>query len=223
MTSAVELEWDSRGLVPAVVQDARTGALRMLAWMNAEALRLTRETGIAHFYSRSRQTLWKKGETSGNTLAVREIRIDCDADAVLLIADPSGPTCHTGKPSCFYRPVRESGLDEDDGPPGVPSAIVDRLYRILLSRRDDADADTSYTKSLLDAGMPKILAKISEEHAELAAELPNGPEHAVVHETADLLFHVLVGLVARDIPTDAIWRELERRFGVSGHVEKASR
>ncbi len=223
MSRTIELRWDSRGLVPAVVQDARTGALRMLAWMNAEALRLTRKTGFAHFYSRSRQKLWKKGETSGNTLPVREIRIDCDADAVLLIADPNGPTCHTGKPSCFYRRLRDEGLEEDEGPGGAPSAIVDRLYRILESRRDDADADESYTKSLLDAGMTKILAKIAEEHDELAAELPNGSEHDVVHETADLLFHVLVGLVARDIPPSAIWQELARRFGVSGHVEKASR
>jgi len=223
MSSAVELNWDSRGLVPAVVQDARTGALRMLAWTNAEALQLTRETGFAHFYSRSRQSLWKKGETSGNTLAVREIRIDCDADAVLLIADPAGPTCHTGKTSCFYRSIRVGAPAEDDGPSGAPAAIVDRLYEILVSRRDDSDARSSYTKSLLDAGMPKILAKIAEEHAELAAELPRGDDHAVIHEAADLLFHVLVGLVARDISPNAIWRELERRFGVSGHVEKASR
>jgi len=223
MSDAVELKWDSRGLLPAVVLDAHTGSLRMLAWMNAEAFRLTRETGIAHFYSRSRASLWKKGETSGNTLAVQEIRVDCDADAVLLVAEPHGPTCHTGKPSCFFRAVRDDGVVEDDGPRGAPAAVVDRLHAILENRRRDSSGETSYTKSLLEAGMPKILDKIAEEHAELAAELPHGERHAVVHETADLLFHVLVGLVARGISTTEIWKELERRFGVSGHVEKASR
>jgi phosphoribosyl-ATP pyrophosphohydrolase/phosphoribosyl-AMP cyclohydrolase len=223
MSDPVEMKWDSRGLMPAVVVDASTGALRMLAWMNNEAFRLTRETGFAHFYSRSRSCLWKKGETSGNTLAVCDIRIDCDADTVLLVAEPHGPSCHTGKTSCFYRSLRGDEIAEDDGPGGARAAIVDRLHAILEDRRQNADAGASYTRSLLDAGMPKILAKIAEEHAELADELPDGTREAVIHETADLLFHVLVGLVARNISTAEIWRELERRFGVSGHEEKASR
>jgi phosphoribosyl-ATP pyrophosphohydrolase/phosphoribosyl-AMP cyclohydrolase len=195
----------------------------MLAWMNAEALRLTRETGAVHFWSRSRQALWKKGETSGHTLAVAEIRIDCDLDAVLVRARPAGPTCHTGATSCFFHRDTQGddgGEDAIDDGPAPP--ILHRLVQVIEARRV-ATAEKSYTRSLLDAGMPKILAKIAEEHGELAAELPSGEDAKVVHETADLLFHVMVGLAARRIPLDAVLAELTRRFGTSGHVEKARR
>ncbi|HTM20523.1 MAG TPA: bifunctional phosphoribosyl-AMP cyclohydrolase/phosphoribosyl-ATP diphosphatase HisIE, partial [Kofleriaceae bacterium] len=202
---------------------AGDGSLLMLAWMNAEALELTLRTGEAHFWSRSRRALWRKGETSGNTLAVDEIRIDCDADALLLIARPAGPTCHTGARSCFFRRVDGEALADDGGPSGPPAAVTARLQAVLEQRRDDADAGKSYTRSLLDAGMPKILAKIAEEHGELAAELPGGDADAVIHETADLIFHVMVGLVARGLSIEAVWAELGRRFGIGGHVEKASR
>ncbi len=214
----VEPAYDERGLVPCIVQDATTGAVLMLAWMNADALRLTRETGEVHFWSRSRQAMWKKGETSGHTLAVAEIRIDCDADTVLVRARPAGPACHTGAQTCFFR--TDDGR-EDDGVP--PVTIVEQLGALLAARRDSATAEKSYTKSLLDAGMPKILAKIAEEHGELAAELPAGDDAKVIHETADLLFHVMVGLTSRKIPIERVLAELARRFGTSGHVEKASR
>jgi phosphoribosyl-AMP cyclohydrolase / phosphoribosyl-ATP pyrophosphohydrolase len=213
------IAWDERGLVPAVAQDRTTGAILMVAWMDAEALARTQATGEAHFHSRSRGRLWKKGETSGNVLRVHEIRVDCDGDTLLLAVDATGPACHTGKPSCFYRDLEGH---EDDGPRGAPAAILDRLARVIDARRA-ATAETSYTRSLLEAGMPKILAKIAEEQGELAAELPAGAEEAVVHETADLLYHVWVGLAARGISPSAVWAELERRFGTSGHVEKASR
>jgi len=212
-----EPTYDERGLVPCIVQDAVTDAVLMLAWMNAEALRLTRETREVHFWSRSRRAMWKKGETSGNTLAVVEIRIDCDLDSVLVRARPAGPTCHTGATSCFF--YRDGADAPDDGPPPM---ILRRLEQVIEARRDSS-ADKSYTKSLLEAGMPKILAKIAEEHGELAAELPAGDDAKVVHETADLVFHVLVGLAARRIPLEAVLAELTRRFGTSGHVEKARR
>jgi phosphoribosyl-ATP pyrophosphohydrolase/phosphoribosyl-AMP cyclohydrolase len=215
------LSWNNQGLIPAIAQDAATGTVLMVAWMNGEALEMTRDTGFVHFYSRSRQVLWKKGETSGNTLAVKELRVDCDGDVLLVLVDPSGPACHTGNRSCFYR-----ALEADDSavPDGGPSGtIIDRLGEVLELRRKDGSADTSYTRSLLEAGFPKILRKILEEHNELAAELPEGPKERVIAETADLLFHVLVGLAAREIPPTAVLRELERRFGVSGHAEKASR
>lgn len=202
-------QFDERGLVPVIVQDATTGAVLMLAWMNAEALKLTRETGIVHFWSRSRQSLWKKGETSGNVLTLVDLRLDCDRDAVLVRAHPAGPTCHTGTRTCWG----------DD----VPASIVDQLARVIEARRDASTSEKSYTKSLLDKGMPKILEKIAEESGELAAELPGGPDEKVVHETADLLFHVMVGLAARRIPIERVLAELTRRFGTSGHVEKASR
>jgi phosphoribosyl-ATP pyrophosphohydrolase/phosphoribosyl-AMP cyclohydrolase len=244
--TAVEPAYDERGLVPCVVQDAEHGTVLMLAWMNAEALRLTRETGTVHFWSRSRGALWKKGETSGNTLTVVELRIDCDRDAILVRARPAGPTCHTGATACFF--TRDDGTTDDGVPaeaaaqtvavaeaptaaaaaePAAPAApgaeILERLAAILIARRDSATGERSYTKSLLEAGMPKILAKIAEESGELAAELPAGDAAKVVHETADLVFHVMVGLVARDIPIGDVLAELARRFGTSGHAEKASR
>ena len=215
-----EPAYDERGLVPCIVQDAATGAVLMLAWMNAEALRLTRETREVHFWSRSRASLWKKGETSGNTLALVELRLDCDRDCVLVRAKPAGPTCHTGTTSCFF--LNEDGT-EDDGIPASTSPILARLDQILARRRDAATPEKSYTRSLLDAGMPKILAKIAEEHGELAAELPAGDDAKVIHEAADLIFHVMVGLTARRISVDAVLAELERRFGTSGHDEKTAR
>ncbi len=215
---SVEPSYDDKGLVPCIVQDADRGTVLMLAWMNAEALRLTRETGVVHFWSRSRQALWKKGETSGNTLALVELRIDCDLDAVLVRAKPAGPTCHTGTTSCFFH--RDDGPDDD----GVPTVtILEQLDRTLQARRDSSTGEKSYTKSLLDKGMPKILEKIAEEHGELAAELPSGEDGKVIHETADLLFHVMVGLTARNIPIERVLDELVRRFGTSGHTEKAAR
>jgi phosphoribosyl-AMP cyclohydrolase / phosphoribosyl-ATP pyrophosphohydrolase len=220
---SVEPTYDERGLVPCVVQDAERGTVLMLAWMNAEALQLTRETGIVHFWSRSRKALWKKGETSGNTLALVELRIDCDHDAVLVRARPAGPTCHTGATSCFFH--KDDGTD-DDGVPAV--TILEQLDRVLQARRDSSSGEggarpASYTKSLLDAGMPKILAKIAEESGELAAELPAGEDGKVIHETADLFFHVMVGLTARGIPIERVLDEFVRRFGTSGHAEKAAR
>jgi phosphoribosyl-ATP pyrophosphohydrolase/phosphoribosyl-AMP cyclohydrolase len=215
---SVQPQYDANGLVPCIVQDAERGTVLMLAWMNAEALRLTRETGVVHFWSRSRSSLWKKGETSGNTLSLVELRIDCDADAILVRAKPAGPTCHTGTTACFFH--RDDGPD-DDGVPAV--TILEQLDRVLQARRDDSTGQKSYTKSLLDKGMPKILEKIFEESGELAAELPAGTDERVISETADLLFHVMVGLTARGIPVEKVLLELARRFGTSGHAEKASR
>jgi phosphoribosyl-ATP pyrophosphohydrolase/phosphoribosyl-AMP cyclohydrolase len=212
----VEPTYDDRGLVPCVVQDASTGRVLMLGWMNADALRITRETKAVTFWSRSRKALWTKGETSGNVLNLVELRFDCDLDAVLARAVPAGPTCHTGASSCFFQ--RDDGPD-DDGPE-LP--VLHRLAQIIEARRAST-ADKSYTKSLLEAGMPKILAKIAEEHGELAAELPAGEDAKVIHEAADLVFHLMVGLAARRIPVDAVLGELARRFGTSGHVEKAQR
>ena len=136
------------------------------------------------------------------------------------LAPPPAPPCHTGKPSCFYRAAPAGA--EDDGPRGAPAAVLDRLAGVIEARKA-APASSSYTRSLLDGGFPRILAKIAEEARELALELESGKEEAVVHETADLFFHVLVGLGARGVAPARVWAELERRFGQSGHDEKAAR
>jgi phosphoribosyl-ATP pyrophosphohydrolase/phosphoribosyl-AMP cyclohydrolase len=217
------LKFDDRGLIPAVAVDATTGAALMLAWMNREALAATRARGVAVFWSRSRDELWEKGATSGHRLAVRELRVDCDGDALLLVVDPTGPACHTGATSCWFRFADGDALATDDGPAGAPAAVVERVHRVLEARKAGADGSKSYTASLLAAGWPKILAKLEEEQRELAAELPAGPDDDVVHEAVDLLFHMMVALVARGIAPAALWDELGRRFGTSGHAEKAAR
>src|ERR1041384_7616160 len=174
-----EPTYDEHGLVPCIVQDATTDAVLMLAWMNAEALRLTRETRAVHFWSRSRKALGRKGETSGHTLTAVEIRLDCDLDVVLVRARPAGPTCHTGATSCFFHRDGTDGRDaNDETDDGPPPPILHRLAQVIEARRA-ATAEKSYTRSLLDAGMPKILAKIAEEHAELATELPDGEDAKV--------------------------------------------
>lgn len=215
--------WNEAGLVPAVAIHSQSGAFLMMAWMNREALERTLETHEATFYSRSRQQLWRKGETSGNVLEVQSVRIDCDGDTVVIEVSPAGPACHTGKPSCAYRLVDEQGeLALDEGPRGAPAAIIDRVSAVTFERASSS-ASKSYTKSLLDGGWEKIAAKVREEAGELLDELPDGPDDAVIHETADLLFHVIVALTKREISTERVWDELERRFGVSGHDEKRSR
>jgi phosphoribosyl-AMP cyclohydrolase / phosphoribosyl-ATP pyrophosphohydrolase len=199
--------------------------VRMFAWANREALAATAATGFAHFYSRSRGALWKKGESSGHTLAVREIRIDCDGDVVLYRVDPEGPSCHTGATSCFFRavgPGADGALTTDDGPPDPPALIVSRVAAIIARRKQERP-EKSYVVSLLDAGLPKITGKILEEATELCEALPAADKAHTAHEAADLLFHMLVGLEAAGVATGAVFAELRRRFGTSGIDEKAAR
>ncbi len=229
------LKLDAQGLVPVIAQEIETGTVRMFAWANREALELTASSGFAHFWSRSRGALWKKGETSGHTLAVRELRIDCDGDVVLYRVEPDGPSCHTGATSCFYRAAgglraaddttslrADAPLTTDDGPPDPPAVIVSRVAAIIARRKRERPAK-SYVVSLLDAGFDKVNAKILEEAGELVEALPEGDPRHTAHEAADLLFHMLVGLEAAGVPTDAVFAELRRRFGTSGIDEKASR
>ena len=217
------IKLDAQGLIPVIAQEADSGMVRMFAWANREALAATAATGFAHFYSRSRGALWKKGESSGHTLAVREIRIDCDGDVVLYRVDPEGPSCHTGATSCFFRAATKDGaLATDDGPPDPPAQVVSRVAAIIARRKRERP-DKSYVVSLLDAGFPKINGKILEEAGELALALPAGDKAHTAHEAADLLFHMLVGLEAAGVSADAVFGELRRRFGTSGIDEKAAR
>jgi phosphoribosyl-ATP pyrophosphohydrolase/phosphoribosyl-AMP cyclohydrolase len=221
-TFITNLKFDKDGLVPVIAQDVATGVVRMFAWATAEALRATFDSGAATFFSRSRQSLWRKGEESGNVLAVREVRLDCDGDVVLYLCEPTGPSCHTGATSCFYRVATAEGLREDGGPPEVAAAITGRLAQVIKQRRRES-ADKSYVASLLQKGFPKINAKITEEAREVTEAFLEGDKPHITHEVADVLFHVMVGLEAAEIPIDDVWAELRRRFGVGGHVEKASR
>jgi phosphoribosyl-ATP pyrophosphohydrolase/phosphoribosyl-AMP cyclohydrolase len=216
-----ELKYGADGLVTVVVQDRLSGEIRMLAHANEEAVRATLETGEGHFYSRSRQALWKKGETSGHVLRVTEVWADCDADALLYLADPDGPSCHTGRATCFFHTVtREGHLQEQTQAHG--RALLPLLYSELENRKR-ADADKSYTRKLLDAGAAKIGAKICEEADELARAIANESDERVVAEAADELYHLLVGLLSRGLNLRDVEAELARRFGVSGLLERASR
>lgn len=210
------LKLDGDGLVTVVAQDRASGEIRMVAHANEEALRRTAETGLAHFYSRSRGRLWKKGEESGNTLAVSAIWLDCDADAVIYQVAPSGPTCHTGAPSCFF--VRAHGRGE--AARALP--VLPELEAVLEARRG-AEAGRSYTRSLLEGGAERIGAKIREEAGELADAIAGETDERVVSEAADLLYHAMVGLLARGLSLRDVEHALATRFGVSGHDEKASR
>ena len=216
-------KFDADGLVPVIAQEARTGMIRMVAWANRDALVETLATGAACFWSRSRKAPWRKGESSGNTLAVREVRLDCDGDVVLYVVDAVGPSCHTGATSCFYRRVGPDGaLETDDGPSDPPSVMLARVADVIARRRRERP-ERSYVVSLLDKGFGKIGGKITEEAGELVEALPAGDRAHTAHEAADLLFHVLVGLEAAGIPLDDVATELRRRFGVSGIDEKESR
>lgn len=219
------VKFDGHGFVPVIAQEARTGMIRMVAWANRDALAQTLATGAAHFWSRSRGAPWRKGESSGNTMAVRELRIDCDGDVVLYVVDPVGPSCHTGATSCFFRRVGDDGaLAADDGPSDPPAVVLARVADVIAKRRRERP-ERSYVVSLLDGGFGKIGGKIGEEAGELVEALPagDGAGPHIAHEAADLLFHVLVGLEAAGVPLDDVAAELRRRFGVSGIDEKAAR
>lgn len=220
MSDSKALVFDAQGLLPAVVQDRLTGQVRMVAWMNSESLARTLVTGRATFYSRSRQSLWEKGETSGNALQVRAVYADCDGDTLLVLVDPLGPSCHTGRPNCFFRRVGVDGTITDVALEAQP--FLDELAATLHERRL-ATSEKSYTRSLIEGGAAKIAAKLSEEAGELGAALQNESDERVANEAADVLYHLLVGLELRQIPLRAVIEVLARRAGVSGHEEKASR
>jgi phosphoribosyl-ATP pyrophosphohydrolase/phosphoribosyl-AMP cyclohydrolase len=227
-----ELKWDDAGLITAVVQDRLTGQVRMVAWMNREALAATLESGFATFYSRSRRALWRKGETSGHVLHVHEVSVDCDGDTLLVLVDPEGPSCHTGRATCFFRRLNAGGAAAASGaPPGssanpLEGTTADPFLLSLeaeLEKRSRSTAERSYTRSLLDSGVPKISAKITEEAGELNAALAGETEERVASEAADVLYHVMVGLRARGVAWRRVIEVLAKRAGQSGHAEKASR
>ena len=197
-----KLKFDQAGLIPAIVQDETTGTVLMMAYMNEESLKRTMETGETCFYSRSRQELWHKGGTSGNTQAVSSLLYDCDGDTLLVLVNPAGPACHTGKISCFYRTV-------DDSP--MPKATMLSILENLALERKKNPVEGSYTNYLFDKGIDKILKKVGEESAEVIIAAKNPDRGEVIYETADLLYHLTVLLAEREISWDEIMQELKQR------------
>ena len=210
MTVAIEdVKFDHSGLVPAVVQDARTGEVLTLAYMNAESLHRTIREGQTWFWSRSRAALWHKGATSGNTQRVVGLRLDCDRDAIVVLVEPAGPACHTGARSCFHGTLEnaEAGVRPRD-----LGAVIDELYTLVESRRREAP-EGSYTAYLFAQGLDKILKKVGEEAAETIIAAKNADRGPLVGETSDLLYHLIVLLVERGVSLDDVRDELARRGG----------
>jgi phosphoribosyl-ATP pyrophosphohydrolase/phosphoribosyl-AMP cyclohydrolase len=211
------VRFDQDGLVPCVMQDWRTGEILTLAYMNEEALQRTRETGEMHFFSRSRREVWHKGETSGSVQRVRQIRYDCDGDALVALVDPAGPACHTGERSCFYRDLDGSADPAPDAPradgepgPAVYEALPE-LERTVLSRRDERP-EASYTVELLD-DPPRIGEKVREEAAEATLAAASESVERLADEAADVLYHLQVLLLSRGVPMATVLETLNGRRG----------
>ena len=196
--------FDRLELVPAIVQDARSGRVLMLGYMNEEAYRRTLAEGEVWFWSRSRSQLWRKGETSGNVLRLRSLRIDCDGDTVLVQADPAGPTCHTNAVSCFFTSARES-----DGPPPTPEVAAE-LFATIKQRLAERP-EGSYIAKLAERGVERMAQKVGEEATEVVIAGVTANRETLISETADLWFHTLVLLAESGLTPDDIWAELAQR------------
>ncbi len=203
---SIKLKFDEKGLIPAIVQDIDTRKVLTLAYMNKEAFEKTIETKKTWFYSRSRQKLWNKGETSGNYQAVKRISYDCDEDALLIEVVPQGNACHTGEETCFYRTLFEEKDVKD-----IDMQIIDKIYERIEDRLKNP-VEGSYTNYLFEKGIDKILKKVGEETSEVIIGAKNPDKYETIYETSDLIYHLLVLLVEKQITPNDIKKELMRRY-----------
>jgi phosphoribosyl-AMP cyclohydrolase / phosphoribosyl-ATP pyrophosphohydrolase len=209
------IRFDDNGLVPCVAQDWRSGEVLTLAYMSEESMRLTLESREVHFWSRSREEIWRKGETSGNVLRLRQLRYDCDADAVVALVEPTGPACHTGERACFYRDLEGSADAEPDRPavPGEPAPAAHEALAVLertLADRQRERPDGSYTVELLD-DPERIGAKVREEADEVVHAATAESDERVAEEAADVLYHLAVLLRLREVPIATVMEALNAR------------
>jgi phosphoribosyl-ATP pyrophosphohydrolase/phosphoribosyl-AMP cyclohydrolase len=195
------------GLVPVVTQESRSGDVLMVAFANRDALERTLSTGLAHYFSRSRGTLWQKGETSGHVQRITEVRLDCDGDAVLYRVEQTGPACHTGARTCFSTVMGGAAGTTEEDPGGH---ILSRLAATVASRAAERP-EGSYTAELLAGGVGKVSQKVGEEAVEVVVAANSEDDERLASEAADLLYHLLVLLQARGVPLDAVLKELEKR------------
>ncbi|KDR95107.1 phosphoribosyl-ATP pyrophosphatase /phosphoribosyl-AMP cyclohydrolase [Peptoclostridium litorale DSM 5388] len=203
-----EIKFDEKGLVPAIVQDCKSGEVLMLAYMNRESFKKTVDTGQTWFYSRSRQELWNKGATSGNVQSVKDMYYDCDADSILVKVEPKGPACHTGENSCFFNQVVKSG--EIDEKFENEKDVLKDLY-VLIQDRKENPVEGSYTNYLFEKGIDKILKKVGEEAAEVIIGAKNLDRAEITYEVSDLVYHILVLLVETGVSIEDIKSELAKR------------
>ena len=210
-------------LIPVITQDATTNEVLMLAYMNQEALELTLKTNYAHYFSRSKQRIWKKGESSNHLQEIVEVLVDCDNDTLLLKVNQEGVACHTGRKSCFFTKLdTNETISEVEINTSNTYGIIDTLYHTILEKKND-DPTKSYTAKLLQGKENSMLKKIVEEAGEFTFAIKDNDINEAIYEAADITYHVLVALASKNISPDRIKQELARRFGISGIEEKNSR
>lgn len=217
------VDWQKSELLPVIVQDVTNNEVLMMAYMNKEALKLSLETKLAHYFSRSKQRIWKKGESSHHLQHIKSFFIDCDNDTLLIKVEQEGVACHTGRRSCFFTELESgnttSAVEVD---PTAMYGVIDELYHTILERKS-ADPKTSWTAKLFSKGENTILKKVVEEAGEFSFAIKDDDEDEIIYECADLTYHVLVALGYKNISPDRIKQELARRFNMSGIAEKNAR
>ncbi len=222
--SIEKIDWEKmQGLVPVVTQDASTKEVLMLAYMNKEALELSLSTNVAHYFSRSKQRIWKKGESSGHIQDIVEILLDCDDDTILLKVNQTGVACHTGRKSCFFTNIKSNEIvSKVEVDTSAAYGVIDTLYHTIQEKKN-TDPTKSYTAKLLQGEENSMLKKIVEEAGEFTFAIKDNDTQEIIYEAADITYHVLVALAGKNISPDRVKQELARRFGISGIEEKDSR
>lgn len=217
-------DWEKMdNLIPVITQDNETNEVLMLAYTNKEALELTITSGFAHYFSRSKQRVWKKGESSNHTQKIKDILIDCDNDTLLFKVIQQGVACHTGRESCFFTKLQTNEIIMDERIDIKNSyGVIDNLYHTILSRKNE-DSSKSYTAKLLQGGQNSMLKKIVEESGEFCFAIKDNNKDEAIYEAADITYHILVALASLNIDPDRVKQELKRRFNISGIEEKNSR
>ena len=219
-----QIDWEKcHNLLPVIVQEAKSGDVLMLAYMNREALDLSLKSKFAHYYSRTKQRIWKKGESSGHTQRILSFELDCDQDTLLIKVEQEGVACHTGRHSCFFTDL-QSGETTQDVLKDMSAhyGVIDELYHTIMQKRH-ADPKASYTAQLIAKGENSYLKKVVEEAGELCFAVKDSDQEEIIYETADLVYHVMVALADKGVSPDQVKQELARRFGMGGLEEKASR
>ena len=224
MKQITKVDWKKiDGLIPVITQDATTNEVLMLAFMNKEALELTINTSYAHYFSRSKQRIWKKGESSKHLQEVVDILIDCDNDTILLKVNQTGVACHTGRKSCFFTKLETNETISNVQIDTTNTyGIIDTLYHTIQEKKND-DPNKSYTAKLLQGNENSMLKKIVEESGEFTFAIKDNNTEEIIYEAADITYHILVALASKNISPDRVKQELARRFGISGIEEKNSR
>jgi phosphoribosyl-ATP pyrophosphohydrolase/phosphoribosyl-AMP cyclohydrolase len=218
-----QIDWQKIDLLPVIVQDINSNEVLMMAYMNQEALELSLSSKIAHYFSRSKQRIWKKGESSGHIQDIHSFYIDCDNDTLLIKVTQHGVACHTGRPSCFFKELETQEINsEAEVNSQAIYGVIDTLYHTILERKN-ADPALSWTAKLLSKGENTILKKVVEESGEFCFAYKDNNTDEIIYEAADLAYHILVALAAKNISPDRVKQELSRRFNMSGITEKNSR